>query len=139
RGARSLGHPRRSAGNDRELLLELAEAYERLAEVQGGSSAANLNQRNAALENRVRAIDIRRRLAGEDQREDAKMVSLLSGVTDDLRNLGRLDEALQSGRRAVEAGEKFLRGAPPDILFHLGSAHVMLGRVLLDRGQLTEA
>jgi serine/threonine-protein kinase len=128
-----------SAGSDRGLLRELAEAYERLAEVQGGSSAANLNQRNAALENRVRAIDIRRRLAGQDQREDAKMVSLLSGVTDDLRNLGRLDEALQSGRRAVEAGEEFLRGAPPDVLFHLGSAHVMLGRVHLDRGQLAEA
>ena len=129
----------RSAGNDRELSLELAEAYERLAEVQGGSSTANLNQRNAALENRMRAIEIRRRMAGEDQRQDAKLVNLLSGVTDDLRNLGRLDEALASGRRAVEAGEEFLRGAPPEIRADLGSAHVMLGRVLLDRGQLTEA
>ena len=129
----------RSAGNDRELLRELAEAYERLAEVQGGSSAANLNQRNAALENRMRAIEIRRRMAGEDQREDAKLVDLLSRVTDDLRNLGRLDEALPSGRLSVAAGEKFLRGAPPEILVSLGSAHVMLGRVLLDRGQLTGA
>ena len=130
----------RSAGNDRDLLRELAEAYERLADVQGGSSSnANLNQRSAALESRMRAIGIRRRLAGEDQKEDAKLVGLLSSVTDDLRNLGRLDEALQSGRGAVEAGEEFLRGAPPEILVGLASAHVMLGRVLQERGQLTEA
>ena len=107
--------------------------------MQGGSSSANLNQRNAALESRMRAIEIRKRLAGDDQRQDAKLVKLLSRVTDDLRNLGRLDDALLSGRRAVGAGEQFLRGAPPEILVDLGSAHVMLGRVLLDRGQLTEA
>jgi tetratricopeptide (TPR) repeat protein len=129
----------RSAGKDRGLLSELAESYERLAEIQGGSSTANLNQRNAALESRMRAIAIRNRLAGKDQNQDAKLVKLLSRVTDDLRNLGRLDEGLLSGRRAVEAGEEFLRGASPEILVNLGSAHAMLGRVLLDRGQLTEA
>jgi len=91
----------RSAGSDRDLLRELAEAYERLAEIQGGSSTANLNQRNAALESRMHAIEIRRRMAGKDQREDAKLVGLLAGVTDDLRNLGRLDEALASGRQSV--------------------------------------
>jgi len=128
-----------SAGNDRELLGELAESYERLAEVQGGSSVANLNQRNAAFDSRMRAIAIRRRLAGRDQNQDAKLVELLSRVTDDLRNLGRLDEALLSGRQAVEAGQKFLRGASPEVLVDLGSAHAMLGRVILDRGRLTEA
>jgi tetratricopeptide (TPR) repeat protein len=129
----------RSAGNDRELLIELAEAYERLGEVQGGSSAANLNQRNEGLESRMRAIEIRRRMAGEDQTMDATLVELLARVADDLRNLGRLDEALVSGRRGVETGEEFLRDAPPEIRVHLGFAHAMLGRVLLDRGQFVEA
>jgi serine/threonine-protein kinase len=129
----------RSAGNDRDLLRELAEAYERLAEIQGGSSAANLNQRNAALESRTRAIEIRTRLAGKDQRQDAKLVLLLSSVTDDLRNLGRLDEALLSGHRAVETGENYLRDAPPEIRVALGSAHAMLGRVFLDRSRLSDA
>jgi tetratricopeptide (TPR) repeat protein len=87
----------------------------------------------------MRAIEIRGRIAGEDQGQDAKLVNLLSKVTDDLRNLGSLDEALLTGRRAVSAGEEFLRSAPPEILVNLGSAHVMLGRVLLDRGKLTEA
>ena len=129
----------RSAGSDRDLLRELAEAYERLAEIQGGSSTANLNQRNAALESRMHAIEIRRRMAGKDQREDAKLVGLLAGVTDDLRNLGRLDEALASGRQSVAAGEELLHGAPPELRVHLGSAHVMLGRVILDQGHMTEA
>ena len=129
----------RSAGNDRGLLRELAESYERLAEVQGGSSSANLNQRNAALENRKRAIDIRRRLAGQDRNEDAKLVSLLFGVTNNLRDLGRLDEALVVGHEAVEAGETLLRDAPPELRVDLGSAHVMLGRVLLDLGRIAEA
>jgi len=129
----------RSAGNDRGLLRELAESYERLAEVQGGSSSANLNQRNAALENRRRAVEIRRRLAGQDQGEDAKLVSLLGSVTDNLRNLGRLDEALVSGGEAVEAGEDLLTGASSELGVNVGSAHVMLGRVLQDLGRLAEA
>jgi serine/threonine protein kinase/tetratricopeptide (TPR) repeat protein len=129
----------RSAGDDRGLLRELAEAYERLAEVQGGSSSGNLNQRNAALENRRRAIEIRRRLAGQDQEEDAKLVALLFRVTDDLRNLGRLDEALIVGREAVEAGESLLGGASPELRVSLGSAHAMLGRVLQDLSQYAEA
>ncbi len=129
----------RSAGDDRGLLLELAEAYERLADVQGGASFVNLNQRNPALESRTRAIEIRKQLAGHDPTQDAKLVGLLFGVTDDLRNLGRLDEALVIGRQAVETGEELLRGGPPETLVKLGSAHVILGRVLLDLSRLTEA
>jgi len=129
----------RSAGDDRGLLLELAEAYERLADVQGGSSFVNLNQRNPALESRMRAIEIRRQLTGRDPTQDAKLVGLMVGVSDDLRNLGRLDEALVMGRQAVETGEELLRGAPPETLVSLGTAHVVLGRVLLDLSRLTEA
>ena len=129
----------RSAGDDRGLLLELAEAYERLADVQGGSSQINLNQRNPALESRLRAIEIRKQLTGQDWAQDAKLVGLLFEVADDLRNLGRLDEALAMGRQAVETGEELLRGAPPEAFVSLGSAHVILGRVLLDLNRLTEA
>ncbi len=128
-----------SAGHDRGLLRELAEAYERLAEVQGASSSANLNHRNEALESRRRAVEIRRRLAGEDPKEDAKLVATWSEVTDNLRNLGRLDEALAAGRQAVETGEGLLRDAPPEVRVKLGDAHVMQGRVLLDLGRLEEA
>jgi len=128
-----------SAGNDRGLLRELAESYERLAEVQGASASANLNQRKAALESRRRAVETRRRLAGEDPKEDAKLLATWSKVTDDLRNLGRLDEALVAGRQSVDAGEELLRSAPPEARVELGEAHVMLGRVLLDLGRLAEA
>jgi serine/threonine protein kinase/tetratricopeptide (TPR) repeat protein len=128
-----------SAVDDRGLALELAEAYERLADVQGGASFINLNQRNPALESRMRAIEIRRRLTGADETQDAKLVGLLSGVADDLRNLGRLDEALVMGRQAVEVGEKMLPGAAPETVIKVGSAHVILGRVLLDLSRLPEA
>ena len=128
----------RSAGNDRGLLLELAEAYERLAEVQS-SASANLNQRNEALENRMRAIEIRKRLTGESHEEDAKLVALMFNVADNVRHLGRLDEALVLGRQAVEHGEKLLRDASPELRAKLGSAHGILGRVLLDIGRVAEA
>jgi eukaryotic-like serine/threonine-protein kinase len=128
----------RSAGNDRGLLLELAEAYERLAEVQS-SASANLNQRNEAIENRMRAIEIRKRMAGESQEQDAKLVGLMFNVADAVRHLGRLDEALVLGREAVEQGEKLLADAPPELRVTLGSAHGILGRVFLDLGRVAEA
>ena len=129
----------RSAGRDSGLLLELAEAYERLAAVQGNSAGANRNDRNAALESRMRAVEIRERLAGEDNGRDVKLVNGLSNVSDDLRNLGRLDEAVTMGRRAVVHGERLLPSRPPGVLEALGFAHVFLGRAFLDLGQLGDA
>jgi tetratricopeptide (TPR) repeat protein len=128
----------RSAGNDRDLLLELAEAYERLADAQA-SSPANLNQRNPALDNRRRAMELRSRLGVRNQAEAGKLVNLMRMVTFELRTLGCLPEALAAAHQAVESGETLLNDASGDALIARGSAHLELGRVLEDLGRLMEA
>jgi tetratricopeptide (TPR) repeat protein len=129
----------RSAGNDRSLLLELAEAWERLAATQGGSSAVNLNQRTAALESRRRALEIRTRLAGFDLEQDARLVDLNARVSNDLRELGRLTDSLELGRRAVERSDSLLKNAPPLYAPERSTAHAFLARTLQELGHFDEA
>jgi len=128
----------RSAGNDRGLLLELAQAYERLATVQGASSI-NLNQRTAALDSRRRALEIRLKLAGADLEEDTRLVSAAGRIANDLKDLGRIEEAVAAGRRAVALSEQLLKDAPPRLWADMAMAHVFLGRALRRHGDLLEA
>jgi tetratricopeptide (TPR) repeat protein len=50
------------AGNDKALILELAQAYQRLGEVQGRRGTANLGQVEEARRNYQRAVDLYGRL-----------------------------------------------------------------------------
>ncbi|MBI4902221.1 MAG: protein kinase [Acidobacteria bacterium] len=129
----------RSAGQDRTLLRELAEAYERLADVQGFSSAANMGQLLAAVESRRAAVAIRRRLVGNSLSEDAKFVNALQKVADNLRNLGRLSDALPAAREAVDQAAKLLKTTDPQIQMERSSAHQVVARILLDLGRPQDA
>jgi len=128
----------RSAGDDRSLLLELAEAYERLATVQGGS-VINLEQRTAALDNRRRAVELRFKAGGNSVEENVRLVSAAGRITNDLKDLGRLDEAVAAGRRAVELSDRLLKDAPTRFWADMAMVHVYLGRALRRRGDLVEA
>jgi tetratricopeptide (TPR) repeat protein len=128
----------RSAGNDRGLLLELAQAYERLATVQGASNI-NLNQRTAALESRRRAIDLRLQAARDDIEENTRLVIAAGRITNDLKDLGRLDEAVAAGMRAVDLRERLLKNAPTKSWPDLAMVHVFLARTLRRQGNLVEA
>jgi tetratricopeptide (TPR) repeat protein len=52
----------KEAGNDRQLTLELAQAYERLGNVQGRTRTANLGQLNDARLSYQKALDLYARL-----------------------------------------------------------------------------
>jgi len=129
-----------SAGRDRGLLLELASSYERLALVEGGSNL-DLNLRAAALEHRKKAVDIRSRLAAEAGQDDPRVLYLRVLLTDDLRNMRRLNEALKMGQDAVADADRLRsRGkTTPEILLDSANAHAVLGRVFRDLDQLVEA
>ncbi|MBS1825931.1 MAG: protein kinase [Acidobacteria bacterium] len=123
-----------SAGNDRSLLLELAEAYELLATTQGNAPTPNLNQRELALDNRLRALEIRIRL-----QDDWKSLQVMAALTDDLRNLGRLQEAREMGARATRAADQLLQANPnpsADILMEASNAHLHQARVIAEFGEL---
>lgn len=128
----------RSAGRDRELIAELADAYEKLAQVQGGTSDVNLGNRLAALESRRKALDLRLRIAGTGARSDAAMVDVAARVANDLRDLGRIQEAVTAGRYAVDLAVRYL---PRAELYrnNLSTAHTFYARALQDDGRLSEA
>ncbi|BDC51443.1 hypothetical protein F183_A37590 [Bryobacterales bacterium F-183] len=128
----------RSAGNDRELILELAAAYERLATVQGGSNI-NLNQRAAALESRRRAIDLRLSVAGTNVEENGKLVTIAGRITNDLKDLGRLDEAVAAGTRALEISNRLLPNPPSHLKPEVAMVHVFLARAIRRKGDLATA
>jgi eukaryotic-like serine/threonine-protein kinase len=129
----------RSAGNDRGLLLELAQAHERLATVQGGTSI-NLGQRLAALESRRRALDLRlRAVAAEDVEENVRLVSTAGRIINDLKDLGRLDDAVAAGRTAVDLSQRHLKNAPSKFRADIAMVHVYLARALRHQGKLLEA
>ncbi|MFN7934622.1 MAG: protein kinase [Bryobacteraceae bacterium] len=126
-----------SAGSDRSLLIELSEAYELLATTQGNAPTPNLNQRDLALDNRLRALEIRTRL-----NDEWRSLQLMAALTDDLRNLGRLQEAREMGIRATRAADELLRANPnpsPEMLMEASNAHLHLARVISEFGELEQA
>jgi tetratricopeptide (TPR) repeat protein len=79
------------AGGDRELLLELAKGYQRLAEVQGNPTVANLGDFTEGLQSARRA---RRQLELllKDHPNDLEAESLLGEV---ILILGRIEERVE--------------------------------------------
>ena len=75
------------AGNDRDLVLELAQAYQRLAYVQSRTGTANLGQVEEARRNYQHALDLYARL----QVNDTSPPDLRRRVADVLLALGRLE------------------------------------------------
>jgi non-specific serine/threonine protein kinase/serine/threonine-protein kinase len=74
-------------GNEPTLQRELAAAYEKMADVQGGFRSANLGDATGAISSYRKALDIRKTLsAANPQDKDLKR--------DLLRNHGKLSESL---------------------------------------------
>src|SRR6185503_10561918 len=61
--SRYLDNLAKESENDRALQRDLATAYERLSQIQGGVGQANIGNSTAALESRRRALAIREALS----------------------------------------------------------------------------
>jgi tetratricopeptide (TPR) repeat protein len=91
----------KEAGNDKELILELAQAYERLGDVQGRTGSANLGQLDEARHSYQNALDLY-----------ARVPVTLASPPDQRRRLARV--LLSYGRLEYnayreDAAEKFTR------------------------------
>ena len=89
----------REAGDDPGLLHELAEAYERVGDVQGHPRSPNLGQRAAALTSYERALALRGRLEGGSSANLATtrgLARLHVKIGDVHESQARLSEALAS-------------------------------------------
>jgi tetratricopeptide (TPR) repeat protein/tRNA A-37 threonylcarbamoyl transferase component Bud32 len=96
------------ADGDPELLLELAEAYERVADVQGHPRSPNLGQPHAALRGYERALELRGRVGPRPDQVTSR-ARLQTRRADVLETEGRLSEA----RVALEDASAALRRLLP--------------------------
>jgi len=134
-----LGTLAKEGGGDPALQRELAEAYQKLGDVQGMATWANLGDTGGARESYRAALAILEPLAAgpdgtaRDRDEMALCHLRLSKVA---INSWDIERALEHARRAVELREELRRSgaAGPDAANRLGSAYHNFGLVLSLRG-----
>jgi eukaryotic-like serine/threonine-protein kinase len=123
--SRYLDNLAKESGNDRDLQSDLATAYERLSEIQGGVGQANTGNGAAALQSNRRALEIREALSKaqpnnvQAKLEWAKSLSNLSFVS------GRA--GLDMARQAVDIIEPIYTADPSvDLGMRLEGAYYSL-------------
>jgi tetratricopeptide (TPR) repeat protein len=130
----------RDAGNDTELIQELAQAYHRLGNVQGRTGSANLGQLEDARRSYQSALDLYARMPAAvgsslDVRRRVASVLLASGRLD--YNAYREDAAEASTRRMLDIIRDGTSDPATRMLRALGERS--LGEIRLRQGHGTEA
>ena len=110
------------AAGDATLQKELAAAYDKVGDVQGNPSTANLGDPSAALESYRKAEAIRRRVVADDPENlDARLElsTSVAKIADALVGRGAVKEAIGLYREALEVREAALTAQRPTS----GAAH----------------
>ena len=132
-----LGTLAREAGTDRSLQRELADAYERLGEIQGGLNAS-LGDTTGAIASYRAALGIREALLSADPKSPtdadafAGCLETLAGI---LQRTGNADESLRLARRALTVRESLVRADAGNLALRKGlaKAHFVLSTQLVGR------
>jgi len=127
------------ARGDRSLQRELAAAYYRVGDVQGGSRTANLGDTKGALESYGKAERILETLVAADSTDEPSRRALARILVrrGDLQfDTGDVAGALALARRAQAVLAPFAgRPLDPDLRLELGAADDLLGILLLETGE----
>jgi serine/threonine protein kinase len=102
---------------DTSLMAELASAYGRIGEAQGGQFAANLGDTTGALRSFQKALEIRKQIYAAGPQSVDNIIALANSycaVSEKLLSSGRTAEAYQDVHQAVALGEKALPSHPQD-------------------------
>jgi non-specific serine/threonine protein kinase/serine/threonine-protein kinase len=131
----------REAGDDPGLLRELAEAYQRMGNIQGASGRSNLGNTAGALASYRAALSIRETLAARSRGSAADqqaLGALLIELCDVEMSMGQFEAARRTGTRAVEIFEALLTSAPrdPALQIMLASAYHALADTFASTGDL---
>ncbi len=103
------------AGDDASLRLELAAAYEKVANIQGQPYVASKGDPRAALESYSKAISLLEPIVAAEPLNSAAVHSLARVITSRSRLLlmqGHAAEAMAASRRAVELLDPVVRAQP---------------------------
>mgnify|MGYP000415725842 CR=1 FL=1 len=132
------------ADRDSPLILELAEAYRRLGNIQGNPHQSNLGHTESAITTIEKGRKLlEERLARDDGDDRAR--SLMIEALDDLGSLelarGRSDEAIQLFSQSLQLAERRLREHPenPTCAEDVATASANMGRLYEQAGRLEEA
>lgn len=118
---------------DPYLLTELADAYQRIGDLQGGMARSNLGQREKSEESYKRSFDIRRSLVDRGFSEPKLVWKLSQGYTKlaetSFQNAD-LDGYLENCRKALELVVPLEAelGSDPDFVIDLAAAYARFGR-----------
>ena len=128
------------AGNDKGLILDLAQAYERLGTVQGQTGTANLGQVEEARHSYQRALDLYSRL-GVNKGSPPELRRRMASV---LWALGRLEYNTYHEDAAEKATRRMLdlladRAPDPATRMKRATGERSLGQIRLKQGHTTEA
>ena len=108
----------KSAGSDSSLQHELAIAYERVGDVQGGLEAANLGNTKGALESYRAALAIREKLGGASVPDLAwgeELAHLYGQLSSVLGATGDAAGKLEFSRKALALREKIFADHPTSL------------------------
>jgi eukaryotic-like serine/threonine-protein kinase len=132
------------ATGDRTLSRELASAYERVADVQGGTLEANLGNTAGAIDSGKKALNIRASLLASDpentglQRELAWSYFKVGTL---LWETGDMPRAADYLRQTVRLREDLTKAEPSDVehQYELSNAYDRLGMLVLEQGDANAA
>jgi eukaryotic-like serine/threonine-protein kinase len=132
------------AGDDLSLQRELAAAYERVGDVQGGTAVANLGDTNGAIESYKKSLTVREKILGIEpngyaSRRDVAFSRIKLGNL--LWETGDMKSALDYNQSALEIFLKLHRERPDDaeVKYNLGLAYNSVGVIIHDRGDFNDA
>ena len=132
----------REAGGDRDLQRELANAYERVADVQGRPNAANLGDPPGARTSYLKAQSIREALGGYQTTDSAlrrEVASTSRKLTFLYWFIGELQTAVDEGRRAVALDSAEFAASPSnEQRVNLAISHDYLAYALGHQGESLE-
>ena len=120
------------AGRDPELIHELADAYNKLGDVQGGTGEGNTGDTKAALASYRRAVELRESVHDAQASTTKVRVAYLKALTDlanEEATAGDAARAVPLCEKAVSIGEAWLQQGPSDadLLTATANAYSQLG------------
>jgi non-specific serine/threonine protein kinase/serine/threonine-protein kinase len=128
---------------DASLQKELASAYERVGDVLGYPYAANLGDKEGALESYRKALAIRESLGGaapKDPDLDRDIEGTYFRIAQTLESTGNFSGALAALAKAQEIAERLAAGSPDPVLAdHFAGAYYFTASIQVQTGDLAAA
>ncbi len=144
RGLEYLDSLARESGADPGLQRELAAAYQKVGDVQGSRSAANLGDTTGALESFRKALAMREALAAQapgNAELSGELAATLDSVGDTLSQTGDKAGAFDAFQRALKVRQGMVAADPKGVTARreLATSYHRIAGALVDRGAYREA